>query len=646
MITLVSLSVAPHFLNLKLWVVGFFVGILVLRYVSLKRNIQKLPGLLLFLLTLSGLATVLTSYPYLTNQYAGVALLSIMLGLKVLELGTKRDHFVAIFGCLFALVTQFLFDQSMLMAGYVLLVLIGLISQQLSISRHRPAPFSLAHFKFTLSLFTQAIPVAIVLFIFFPRFIGPLWSLGLDSASGVTGLSDSITPGSISNLIQSKAVAFRVEFKKESPPNRSLYWRGPVLWETDGYRWTRGYKSTSSPGKTVPTYKSSGTAVDYQVTVEPSNNKWLYALDLPSSVPRNSQVSFDFQILTSKPLEKRFRYSMRSHLNYNTGHLTNEEKQHALQLPDNITERMRQLVEGWELESEQPVDLVNRALQYFRKQPFYYTLRPPKLIDNPVDEFLFESRQGFCEHYATSFVTLMRLAGIPARIVTGYQGGELNPLGGYLIVRQSDAHAWSEVWLADKGWVKADPTAMVAPERVEQHFDFQLNSSILGGDPITFTIRKGDLFDMTLKQFSLAYDMFNTSWNQWILGYSNERQNRMMDLLGLDFLKGHYLGVGMVVGIILIMTITIIFIVRKSKIEVDTIQRYYLRFCSKLAAKGIVRDGHEGPADYAKRVAKEHPEWSQAIRPITANYIALRYREVWSKNKLNQFIRQVKNFRP
>lgn len=648
MVLLVTLSVAPHFLHMNYWIMGFFASTLILRIISIKQGHTTINKFLLFILTGAGFVTVVISYSFLTNRRIGVALLVIMLGLKIFELNQKRDHYITTFVCLFALITQFLFDQSMSMASYVLLILVGLIIHLQSISRQNPSLMSKSSFRKAVSLLVQAIPIAIVLFVFFPRFIGPLWNLGLDSDSGITGLSDSITPGSISDLIQSKAVAFRVEFKNEVPENKQLYWRGPVLWNTDGRRWTRGSLGNPSAGKQYkpPTFTAYDKAIQYQVTVEPSKNKWLYALDLPAIVPVNSRVSSDFQIVTDKVVEKRYRYNASSYLNYNTGHLSQAEMTQALQVPNNVTPRMQDLVNGWKRKSQSSVDIVNQGLAHYREQTFYYTLRPPKLFDNPTDEFLFDTKRGFCEHYATSFVTLMRMAGVPARVVTGYQGGEFNPMGNYLIVRQSDAHAWSEIWLPNRGWVRADPTAMVAPNRIERHFDFELDDSLALGTPFIFKIKESDLLKDIVKQFSLAYDMANTSWNQWILGYSNDRQNRMMDLLGLEFLKGRYLGIGMIIGVMMISIIITYAVWYGSRQRVDKVQKYYLKFCAKLAKKGVNRHSYEGPNDFSHRVVNTHPEWEKQVTNIIHSYISLRYQERFEDGELQKFATQIRAFRP
>lgn len=638
---LMGLTVAPHFRHLSIWITLFFLATLVLRLAAIYRP-QLQPGrLVLFLLTAAGFAIVLKHYPLLFGRQAGVAMLTAMLGLKLLEIRRRRDLYVTIFLGFFILITQFLFEQGMLLVGYVLLVVIGLVGLLVETSRSSPSAKPLYSFGLSFSLLLQALPIMVALFIFFPRFSGPLWNLGIDETRGVTGLSDSITPGSISELIRSRAVAFRVDFKQEIPGPGARYWRGPVLWNSDGRRWSRG--------KSLETRQLRFTAltapVDYSVTLEPSSNKWLYALDLPDRLPSGATLLPDFQIIGNQALNKRFRYEISSRLNYNTGAITEEERQRGLQLPDNITPRMRQLVKRWRSASNSDRTLVNQALNYFRREPFYYTLYPPLLDDNPTDEFLFDTRRGFCEHYATSFVTMMRVAGVPARIVTGYQGGEINPMGGYLIVRQSDAHAWAEVWLDNLGWVRTDPTAAVAPERIERPFEFDLDEGLAPGTQINFGSVDLDFIKRFAKQIRLGVDAMNASWHRWVLGYSMAQQSRLMDLLGLNFLKGAKLAIGMVAATAILILLISLLLWFRAREKLDPVQADYLRFCKRMERRGIPRLAHEGPRDYCQRISSKRSDLKIPVGKIIALYIGLRYGRLNAIKSRQRFHQLVRTFR-
>ncbi|MES9959508.1 MAG: DUF3488 and transglutaminase-like domain-containing protein [Sedimenticola sp.] len=642
LIVLLVLAVAPHVLHLEGWISAFFLAAVFLRLVAL-RIPRALPGkLLLFLLTVGGLANVLAHYPLLMGKESGVALLTSMMGLKLLELKSRRDLFITVFLAFFALVTQFLFRQEIALVGYVLLVVWGLGTVLVEASRSEHSPNLLPPLRKSGVMLLQAVPVMIVLFVFFPRFTGPLWNLGLDSTAAKSGLSDRISPGSISKLILSEEVAFRVDFEGEIPPNSKLYWRGPVLWESDGFYWNEGPRQRPRRLR----FQVDGEPVTHTVTLEPTHRRWLFALDLPQKRPANSIRMPDFQLLNTKPLDQRIRYNLTSWTQYNTGPLREDELQRGLQLPPNITPRMEQLVEGWRADAESPAAIVDAALRYFREQPFYYTLIPPLTLDNPADEFLFDTRRGFCEHYATSFTLLMRLAGIPTRVVTGYQGGEVNPMGDYLVVRQSDAHAWSEVWLEGRGWVRIDPTAAVAPQRIERSFNPDFGRSSTIGAPIEFDLGESELLKRMVKQLLWGWDSVNSTWHNWVLGYSNERQGLLMDLLGLSFLRGHRLAIGMVlITAIVVMAIGGL-LWNQTRQKTDPVQRAYLRYCRKLNRIGIERRPWEGPKDLASRVIDQRPDLATDVARITSLYVGIRYGTEDNQKLRRRLQTMVQAFRP
>ncbi|MEA3301741.1 MAG: DUF3488 and transglutaminase-like domain-containing protein, partial [Pseudomonadota bacterium] len=452
----------------------------------------------------------------------------------------------------------------------------------------------------------------------------------------------TVSPGSISELIRSRAVALRVDFEAEIPAPELRYWRGPVMWDSDGSSWFRG--EPLSQGEVD--YTAESEPIDYSVTLEPGGGMWLLALDLPRAPPPKASLEAGFELIADKPVTQRLRYQMRSYLRYNTGDLTQEERRRALQLPANITSRMKQLVQHWLGDAKDDAGhaaVVDQALRYFRKQPFYYTLYPPLLLDNPVDEFLFESRRGFCEHYASSFVTLMRVAGIPSRLVTGYQGGEINPLGGHLIVRQSDAHAWAEVWLVGEGWVRIDPTAAVAPERVERPFDIDFDAAGIIGSPIQFNLAQSGFLKKLSRQFRLGRDAVNASWHRWVLGYSQHKQGRIMDLLGLGFAKGA--AIAIVASMLLLISLIAALLWYRGRERVDPVQADYLLFCSRMATGGVVRLPYEGAGSYAQRIVVQRPELKAAVDEIISLYNNLRYGQKDETHAKSELHRLVRSFR-
>ncbi|MES9855718.1 MAG: DUF3488 and transglutaminase-like domain-containing protein [Sedimenticola sp.] len=642
LVILTAMAVAPHFGHLNLSLALFFAVTISLRLGAIYHPDLQPGRILLFLFTLAGFSLILYHYPLLFGRRAGVALLTVMLGLKLLEMRKPRDLYLVIFLGLFTLTTQFLFNQQMLLLAYCLLVTLGLVGVLIENSRCRPSSSPASSARLSLSLLLQALPIMVALFIFFPRLSGPLWNLGISGSSATTGLSDHITPGSISQLIQSRAVAFRVDFKGPVPPPIQRYWRGPVLWKSDGWRWERGEQLTDNSLQ----LHVEGQPLHYSVTLEPSSNPWIYALDLPTTTPPASRLLPDFHLITKQQINRRYRYEIGSHLRYNTGAISAEQRRRGLQMPDNITPRMRRLVAQWRSASQSDGELVNHSLNHFRQQPFFYTLYPPLVEENPVDQFLFDSRRGFCEHYATSFVTLMRLAGIPARVVTGYQGGEVNPMGNYLIVRQSDAHAWAEVWLEGLGWVRTDPTAAVAPERIERPFDFNLGGDSTIGIPIDFGSVNSDLLRQTLKRLRLSIDAVNASWHRWVLGYSDRRQGDLMRRLGLEFLKGARLAGGMLVSTSLLLLSVALLLWYRGRERLDPLQADYRRFCKRLQRKGIRRRSYEGPQDYQHRINRRRPDLRPDVDKIISLYISLRYGVLSTKASKNRFHRLVRDFRP
>lgn len=643
LIVLLSAAAAPHFLHLHSWISALFLVSVAWRFACIIWP-ALLPGrFLLLVLAMVGLANVILNYPILFSGNTAIALMTTMVGLKLLEIRTRRDLYIVVFIGYFLLATQFLYRQEILMVGYALILVTALTGVLLENSRHRPGGNPVRPMFSAMILLLQALPIMLVLFVFFPRLSGPIWSLDSGERLGRTGLSDSITLGTISNLVLSRDIAFRVEFQGAIPDPPQRYWRGPVLWDSDGRGWTRGDRLAV----TTPELTDVQAATTYTVTMEATGNRWLMVLDLPDTAPPNSEILSDFQVMRKEKIHDRIRYPASSKLRYNTGPISDEERDRGLQLPNNITLRMRDLVQGWRRSSTNNRAVVNHALQYFRTEEFYYTLQPPPLGDNPIDRFMFETRRGFCEHYAASFTLLMRVAGIPSRVVTGYQGGEYNPLGDHLVVRQSDAHAWSEVWLEGTGWVRIDPTAAVAPERIERSFEF--DRDFAGGPlgtPIRFGATQSGMLANALKQLRWGVDAINASWHSWVLGYTSERQSRLMRILGMDFLQGKRLAFAMVGSAALMVILLAISLWRKGKTKVDAVYADYLHFCRKLQRRGMARRSSEGPQGFLERICAWRPEIEPMATEITRLYIDLRYGKNRSKSGRRSLHRMVGKFRP
>jgi transglutaminase-like putative cysteine protease len=636
LISILLIAALPHVMHLPYWATVYILMICFFGWMTKKQ--KKLPGktirLALVFIAIIGLAN---SYGTVLGRDAGVSMLVIMLSLKLLEIKSKRDEIVFIFIGYFLVITNFLFSQSILMGTYMFAVVIWNTTVLILLNRVGHNVRIIPSLKTSAIMLGQAIPLMLVLFILFPRIPGPLWSLPKDAHSGVTGLSDSMTPGNISNLIRSDKVAFRVSFKSDIPANELLYWRGPVLSDFNGLSWTSGKKNTSL----ALAYEPIGSAITYTVTMEPHNKNWLYAIDLPADAPANSKITSDYLILSNKPVIDRIQYQASSYTSYKADSvLTLHIRYKNLLLPKQSNPRTREWVNLLKQKYKNKQELVKHILLTFRNENFTYTLNPPLLYGDTIDSFLFDSRKGFCEHYASSFVFLMRAAGIPARVVTGYQGGEYNEIGNYLIVRQSDAHAWTEIWLQGKGWVRIDPTSAVSPARIENGIDAAIPVRESTGGLI-----RSD--NQLFRNMVLLWDSFDNRWNQWILGYGDTRQLEFLSYLG--FKKIDWADMTFWLTIISIIIITIIAIIMRAgkyRNSKDATYIIYQKFCNKLSSCGISRKPYEGPKDFGKRASALRPDLRKQIGNITNQYIALRYGNQSSRDGLKYFRILTRQFNP
>lgn len=641
-----GLNLAP---DLPLPVAGFFYLLLLYRVLTVFQP-RFVPGrLILFPLSLAAPALVFHSYGTLVGQEGGSALLTLLLALKLLEGRNRRDLRLAAMLFSFWLISHFFFDQSpgtALFLGLLLFLNLALLAD-LARADGLPAPLPsvipgqgrgldasgmrafLSPVKgpigLVLRLTLQSLPLALLLFVLFPRLDAPLWSFIPVTEVTRSGINDWLEPGSVSDLVLDGSLAFRVRFDGSIPAAEGLYWRGPVAWNTDGRRWTGGRPDQF--GALTPATVRAGPAaqtIAYQVTLEASRQHWLFALDWPVATPeRDATLTHDFQLLAAKPIMETRRYRVISAATPATGDLPAAQQSAGLALPDNISERMRELVGIWQAQAVEPEDLIQAGLAYFNAEPFYYTLQPPRLGNNAADEFLFETRRGFCEHYASSFTLLMRLAGLPARIVMGYLGGERNPLGDHLIVRQSDAHAWVEVWLSGRGWTRVDPTAAVAPERIEISPDL---ATLASGRPLRLRIGEVGAWGQVLHGLRLFGDALDENWYRWVLGLDRSRQHALLERLGLGWLREYGLAVLMVMGAGGVLGLLMLLLRREPGSKAyDPLERLYRRFCTLMARAGWPRQISEGPSDYGQRLVAVAPDLAARIASFTQLYARLHY---------------------
>ena len=629
----ILMVIAPHADHLPLWVSGLCAGLLLWRAYLVYSGKPLPKRWLLMLVTFAGTIGIIFNFHTLFGREAGVTLLMMLAALKLMELRDERDAMVLVYLACFIIITNFFYSQSIPTALYLLATLMVIVTAWVHLQAQgitlKP------RMRIAAMLLLQALPLTLILFILFPRVQGPLWGLPQD-AYGSTGLDDHMSPGSLSRLSLSEAVAFRVTYNDRPPRRDQMYWRGPVLWYFEGRTWTPGITTLTD----APKFTEVGQPIDYVVTLEPHNKRWLFALDVPDKISVPATIGYDFQVLNKEPVHARLRYAARSNLVYRANLQESERQlQRALQLPKQLDPRALQLASEWRANSNDDANIVRTALEYFNKQGFIYTLEPPPIGPDGIDDFLFTTKQGFCEHYASAFVFLMRAANIPARVVTGYLGGEFNDIGNYYIVRQSDAHAWAEVWLAGQGWVRVDPTAAIAPDRVQR----DLSAALSDNAALPFMERNPPQWMRDLR-FNL--DALANQWNQWVLGYDAERQFAFLTRLGMESITWQKLALNMASGLGLVIALFALFMLRHLFVrQPDKVQTAWLKLCRKLAEAGLPRAAHEGAQDYAARVAKSRSDLADAIRDLAARYSALRYGMLGDELAQREFMRRAKALR-
>ena len=615
-----AVAMLPHLLNLPFWVPAMTLAMIGWGWWIQHRGTGLPPRAIRLLLVAAATAGVLLQFHTLFGRDAGVSLLIIMLGLKLLELRSRRDALLALFLGYFVVAGHFFFTQSIPIAIYMIGTVWLMTAALTGLSgTAQPLP-ARTRLRSAGVMLAQSIPMMIVLFVLFPRLPGPIWALPKDSNSGLTGLGDEMSPGLISDLIQSNEPAFRVTFDGPAPAADARYWRGPVLVNFDGRTWRRSER----PENLVRPPPTGTQPVSYTLTLQPSGKRWLLALDRPGGIPPAATLTPALEILATSPVRDVRQYRLTS---YPDARLDIEldpwTRAQALRLPEGTAPQARELAREWRDRSPTPEAVVQRALDHYRQQPFYYTLQPPRLIDDPIDEFLFDTRRGFCEHYASSFTVLMRAAGIPARVVTGYLGGERSPLADYLLIRQSDAHAWAEVWLEGRGWVRIDPTAAVAPDRVERGV-----SAALGEDSTLPAFVRASYGASWLNRMSMSWDIVNYYWNDWVLAFGPERQRELLEKLGLHRLGWTAIGLILMGALGLLMALYAgLYWWRNRPRHASEVDALIAALEKRLAEHGYVRRPHESLSALGSRVAGDYPHCRTAVMPIVTLLQRARYRD-------------------
>lgn len=639
-----------HLERIPVWVVAVYLFAALWRF-QVYAGRWSFPGRIVkALLIVTSFVGIFFSYGSLLGLEPTVALLLAAFALKFIELAKRKDAYVLLFLAYFVCVTEFLFSQDLLVVLYSLLNVI-LITTAL-VALHQPGQhrFKFGTIRLPVVMLAQSIPLMLVLFLLFPR-IGPLWSVPLKSHTAKTGVSDFMRPGDISNLSQSSDVAFRVQFDGAIPDKADLYWRGLVFSTIDEGAWTslRYYDvPTGERKQRVP--KTNGASLSYKVIMEPTQQNWLYSLRY--AVPGESKVSdsADYRLFSVVVLEGDYHYTVRSWPDaVLEPELSDWRRKIELVLPEDQNPLTRDFAIKLREQHETDRDFIDALLKKFNEEEYIYTLQPPILGQHAMDEFLFQTRRGFCEHYAYAFVVAMRAGGVPARVVAGYQGGEINPLNSTVIIHQFDAHAWAEIWLAGEGWVRVDPTAAVSPDRIEWGLEraMSVEGSFLSSSPLS-PLRYRSI--PWLNEIRLQYDALTWRWQSWVVGYDTAKQFEFLGSLMGEFNARKFALVLIGTWVLVLVPVGFSLLGRRKLHRRSQEDKYYLAFCAKLAKRGVVREPSETPATYAHRAAALAPSFASSIQQITTLYSDLVYSDkgldmAAKKRILRELGRAVRAFR-
>ncbi len=640
-IATLSISMLPQLLSMPALLVVIALLPIAWRLLAEYRHWHPMHMVLRALATAIAVTALILTLGGLLGRSAAVSLLVLMLSLKLLETFSVRDARIIASLSLFLGATQFLFSQGILMVFYIIACLLSALIALMYLQRReafenlREAPDTdrslVGELGFGLRLMGMAVPVGLALFMLFPRWASPLWGMPEDALDARSGLSDSMSPGSIQALYMDDSPAFRASFETGLPDRSELYWRGPVFWDFDGTTWRAGNHRRHSSATGKPQLQQA--LFRYELQMEPTEQRWLFSLDYPALVPVGTRLSFDYQLVSNRPITQLRNYVMASDPRFTDSPTLNPAlRKAALKLPAGFNPRTAAMMAAWRSETKTAAAMVQRVLTYFNQQNFHYTLNPPLLSRNTVDEFLFKTRQGFCEHYASAFTVMMRMAGIPARVVTGYQGGWYSNFGSYVLVRQSDAHAWSEVWVKGSGWTRIDPTAAVAPERVER------------GSVGSLAQRRYLLDFAWFRNARNTFDLAQRAWNTWVVAFDAAKQSRLFSGLGWGFFDAARLVIAMITAILITIASGYLLLPLMRKLrnsrQQDPLLRLWQKFRIKLDKAGVKTRRSMGPRELACLAGGQLKYAEDGINRITELYIRCRYSQAGcSESELAKLIK-------
>ncbi len=663
--------ILPLLFFIPTWIFFLNVGLVFIVYFSQIKRQFKINSWIKNIITLFAAAGVYFSFHQLSGRDAGVALITTMYCLKLLEIKKKRDVYVLMLLGFFMLLAGFLFNQSLWIALYQIIPVAAILNALISIhslavinaSQINSLQYSLFDDSFKKSIksllksLLLALPLMVVLFLFFPRLSGPIWKMpGGKNAS--SGISDTMSPGEISQLHLSEKIAFRVKFYGETPSAINLYWRSLVLDSFDGITWSRnGTKKTDRLEKNKPSRIPINVPLtqkySYEISLEKTNQHWLTFLDRATLLPKGVFRFYDFSVKVEHRLTERTRYKAESIIDLPIDlELSDSLRKQNTLLPKGFNPRSSHWAKQHRKLYTNDRDFILSILKKINQDEYFYTLSPPIMMQNMVDDFWFNQQKGFCEHYAGALVFLARAANIPARVVIGYQGAEKNPFSDYWIVRYANAHAWTEIWFEGKGWIRIDPTAAIDSSRIEKqlHWNYAQRDSLFDD----FGFESVDLNNLSFtKEVEYWLDKVNTGWNDWILDYNKNKQRRVFENLGLERLSRQQIVV-LMIALCALFLVFISFKWKKNKPSLEHVEQSFKILLNKLSAYDINLSDNQGVYELilmmTQRQAISHTK-SAKLNTVSVNnivrllklYVFLRYQtQQISQKQQNSFRQQVK----
>ena len=614
--------VAPHIVQLSPWIVGVCLFCGYWRAMVYQGRWSYPPGFIKVGLVIAAFIAVAVSGKGAFSVETASSLMIVAFALKLIEMKTRRDAYLVIFLSYFVIATEFLFSQGMLIAIYELFAAIVVTAAMIGLNQLQTDVRPIASIRLASALLSQALPLTLVLFFFFPR-IAPLWNVPLPAGSA-NGITDRVTPGDIANLAQSDEIAFRVEFEDQVPQSHELYWRGVIFNDFSEGTWTEGKPpGRVSPTRLVPESRRQNP-LRYRVLQEPTFASYLFSIATPVTQAKDIELRSNHTLIADKPLMSLKHYDVESYRSFRreggrelprqTGSLPADDNPRAVAWAQRVNR---------EAGSQEAFEA--RILQQIRNQ-YFYTLKPGRLPkQNSIDAFWFETKQGFCSHFAGAFVYMMRAAGYEARMVGGYQGGEINPRTGHLVVRQYDAHAWAEVWEPQRGWRRVDPTAAVAPDRIKDGLNAALSAEDRNSLSAFTNARLrgfGGLDDMLH-----LFDSVQHRWNMWVVGYdSNLQLEFLTELLGNKPTKTQIGGMILLGGMGSLGIAAIVLFLRRPARRSDPLVNSFLAFSKAAAGKGLNREPWESPMAFVRRVASHGSLPAEEVEAAIAGLDAQLYK--------------------